>query len=372
MHYSLGVLVIFVHGWSVRHPDYGSLPARFARVFGPELTEIWLSEYISYNDSISVVDLADAFERARLAQFPNREFLCVTHSTGGPVLRTWLDKYNGPLTHLIMLAPPNHGSALAQLGKSRLSRMKFWLEGVEPGQRILDWLELGAEESWNLNKRALEGRAPFECVVTGASPDRALYDHLISYTGEHGSDGVVRIPAANPNFMWMQLTQSSPSQTKAELRLTASCRSPQTPFIVLPGASHPSIQGISLDEGPTQPTSMLIVKVLDTAGESVNDYDLLFTVGPAYSPDALPQGFFLDRQRNQRSPNTLTYFFDYAALSSVHEFGFIITPRPGAGPVHYTPAEYRGTLFLQPDETTMLEIVLERQLEESIFTLRRA
>jgi hypothetical protein len=154
-----------------------------------------------------------------------------------------------------MLAPPNHGSALAQLGKSRLSRMKFWLDGVEPGQSILDWLELGSDESWQLAKREL-GRRALTCVVTGASPDRGLYDHLNSYTGEHGSDGVVRIPAANPNYTWLQLTQSG-----GNLRLAAS----------------------------------------------------------------------------QRSPNTLTYFLNYAALARIHEFGFILTPRPNVGPYTTQP-----------------------------------
>ena len=48
------------------------------------------------------------------------------------------------MSHLIMLAPANYGSALAQLGKQRLSRIKSWFEGVEPGQGVLDWLELGS------------------------------------------------------------------------------------------------------------------------------------------------------------------------------------------------------------------------------------
>jgi hypothetical protein len=165
----------------------------------------------------------------------------------------------------------------------------------------------------------------------------------------------------------MQLTQSD-----SVLRLTDSLRPPGTPFIVLPGASHHSIQGVSREEGPTQPASMLIVKVCDTAGDAIEDYDLVFTAGPDYSPDAMPRGFFLDRQRNQRSPNTLTYYFNFGALAHVHEFGLVITPRPDRGPVHYTRAEYRGTLFLRPDETTLLEVILERQVEGRVFTLRRA
>ncbi len=124
------MLVVFVHGWGVRRPDYGSLPDQLRSAFGPETIDIWLSEYVSYSDEVTMDDLAQAFERARLSSFPDRDFTCVTHSTGGPVIRTWLDRYNGPLSALVMLAPPNHGSALAQLGKGRLSRLKSWVEGV--------------------------------------------------------------------------------------------------------------------------------------------------------------------------------------------------------------------------------------------------
>jgi len=87
-----------------------------------------------------------------------------------------------------MLAPANHGSALAQLGKSRLGRIKSFFEGVEPGQHILDWLELGSDMSWQLNESWLDydciahGIYPF--VLTGQKIDRQLYDTLNSYTGE--------------------------------------------------------------------------------------------------------------------------------------------------------------------------------------------
>lgn len=66
----------------------------------------------------------------------NTEFSCITHSTGGPVVRAWVERFFGadrlsnlPLKHLIMLAPANHGSALAQLGKARVGRIK------SPGRR---------------------------------------------------------------------------------------------------------------------------------------------------------------------------------------------------------------------------------------------
>jgi hypothetical protein len=65
-----------------------------------------------------------------------------------------------PMSHLIMLAPANFGSALAQLGKSRISRLKTWFEGVEPGTGVLDWLELGSPEAWKLNRAWISSAVP--------------------------------------------------------------------------------------------------------------------------------------------------------------------------------------------------------------------
>jgi hypothetical protein len=54
------------------------------------------------------------------------------------------------MSHLIMLAPANYGSALAQLGKGRLSRLKFWFGGLEPGQGVLTGLN-SSSEAWDFN-----------------------------------------------------------------------------------------------------------------------------------------------------------------------------------------------------------------------------
>jgi triacylglycerol esterase/lipase EstA (alpha/beta hydrolase family) len=131
------MIVIFVHGWNVKNTDtYGQLPRRLqteAAQRGIELKtgSVLLSEYVSFDDEVTLDDIARAFEEAvqqvvlpRLA--PGERFACITHSTGGPVVRTWLDLFHGPgvtrdcrMSHLVMLAPANHGSALAQLGKSK-------------------------------------------------------------------------------------------------------------------------------------------------------------------------------------------------------------------------------------------------------------
>jgi pimeloyl-ACP methyl ester carboxylesterase len=386
--------VVFVHGWGVRTPDYGPLPQRLRELAGAATLDVWLSDYISYSDSVTMTDLALAFERARQAAFPVTPFACVTHSTGGPVLRTWLDLLyrdrDYPLTHLIMLAPPNHGSALAQLGKSRIARMALWFGGREPGERILDWLELGSPEAWDLNLRwarsnwAARGVRCF--VLTGTHVDRKLYDHLNSYTGERGSDGVVRAASANLNYSVLRLRQAAGGfETVEKLETEPNF------FALLPDASHTGIRSgimrsanaaariaslltepIPAHSGPEtaqnhSKCSILTLRVVDSAGAPVEDFDLLLTAGPHYSPDDLPRGFFIDRQRNSKARNMLTYYFDHAALSQARQLGFRVTARPSSGPVRFTSAEYRGENIFRPHQTLMLEVSLSRRLEDRVF-----
>src|SRR5664279_1596686 len=98
------MLVVFLHGWGVRNPDYGALPEWLRQSLGAKVLDVWLSEYITYSDSVTMSDMVEAFERARLKNFPGVPFACVTHSTGGPLARQWLHTYGAEdlMTHLVM------------------------------------------------------------------------------------------------------------------------------------------------------------------------------------------------------------------------------------------------------------------------------
>lgn len=413
------MLVVFVHGWGVRDPHYGALPEWLAAAGAARAVEVWLSDYISYSDAVTLDDLVRAFERARLANFPDVRFACVTHSTGGPVLRAWMDAYHPqgpcPLTHLVMLAPPNHGSALAQLGKSRLARMALWFQGAEPGERILDWLELGSAEAWDLNRRFLDRswleRGIYLFVLAGGAVDPKLYDHLNSYTAERGSDGVVRVAAANLNFTRIRLQQDGAGR----LQLVEQRRPEPTAFGIVGRHSHTGrrkgiLSSVTARSAATHPVahwvrrclgvgsreeygkvtrelaelpcprtakcSMVTFRVLDSAGAPLPDFDLLLTSGPDYSADRLPKGFFLDRQRNMRSPHVVTYYLEHAAMARAEHLGLRLVPRPDAGPIRFHPAEFRGDLatvanILRPHETVLIEIVCRRRLEDRVFRVAR-
>jgi hypothetical protein len=445
------MIAIFVHGWSVRNTDtYGQLPERLregAARLGVDLKtgNVFLGQYVSFQDDVTLDDIGRAFEQAiresvlpRLA--PGERFACITHSTGGPVVRKWLDLHYGPdgmsacpMSHMVMLAPANHGSALAQLGKQRLSRIKFLLEGAEPGKRVLDWLELGSAGQWELNLRALDyryvenGLYPF--VLTGQRIDRAMYDHLNSYTGEAGSDGVVRAAAANLNFNYICL-----DQTDGVLTLRRTARTQRTAFGILPGRSHsgaklgiirsvpaqdpdparphPTVEWVlrclsvadpagyeqvsaALDEltAETQEAerveevdkligsttyitdrhSMFTFKLRDDRGEPLNDYDLVLTAGPNYDPDELPEGFFRDRQRNTADRGRLTYYVNHdrmqeglSAAALEHKIGFRVVARPDSGLAYYTVAE------LNSDVSTIEQLLRPNETTMIEITLRRA
>jgi hypothetical protein len=383
------MLIVFVHGWSVTNTDtYGGLPAALLRNASAQLdlqvTHLYLAKYVSFADEVALDDIARGMQNAIVSEVlphlgKGERFACITHSTGGPVARKWIDLYyrgkldKCPLGHLVMLAPANHGSALAQLGKGRIARMKFFTDGVEPGTGVLDWLELGSDQSWELNHEWLA----YECVAAGLYPfvltgqkiDRALYDNLNAYTDEAGSDGVVRVTAASMNYGLIRM-----EQIDGDFKLLKDDRSEKTCLGVLPGRSHSGttigiLGSVKPDDDGSHPTvqwvlrclevgsaaaynrlvkdledltaktqkderedkvkklflfertfvtnryCMLVIRLSDDRGNNLSDYDVLFTAGPDYDPNHLPPGFFVDRQRNLLNPGKLTYYIDYDVMN---------------------------------------------------------
>lgn len=406
------MLIVFVHGYSVSSFDtYGGLPARIlgeaaGRGLEVNTEHIYLARYISFNDQVRIDDLAAALQAALTdtiySRYPKQRFACITHSTGGPLVRTWLSRFypageNCPLSHLIMLAPANHGSALAQLGKSRVSRIKSWFNGLEPGQRVLDWLELGSRGSWTLNTQQLQQQEQVSAngvyffVLTGQDIDRKFYDHINAYTGEPGSDGVVRVASANLNDTWVRLVQEKNDHRRLSIKNRQT--GDRVPLRILARKSHSNedmgvmrsvlangedinnadtvdaifeclkvkdsdtYQGVrhtfAVQTDQVQKASMLekenkltgtryyihdrycmvIFRIRDSEGHFLRDFDLLLTSGPGNSADELPPGFFKDRQCNCRDKSTLTYYLNYDIMNGCEEVadnGRIVRPaQPG-------------------------------------------
>jgi hypothetical protein len=126
---------------------------------------------------------------------------------------------------------------------------------------------------------------------------------------------------------------------------------------------------------------MIIIQIGDDRGNTLSDYDVLFTAGPDYDENHLPPGFFVDRQRNTKSPGKLTYYIDYDVMDDwfgrpelENKFGFKIRARPDQGYAYYTVAEHRGTFtslrkYFEPNRTMMLDVQLRRHVVEGVFRL---
>ena len=437
--------LILIHGWSSTTTKvYGELPEALtnsppASDLDLEIQHISLSRYISFNDQITMIDLARALDAA-LRDLPGNSkthiepFSAITHSTGGPLLRIWLDHFYGnknldksPLQHFIQLAPANNGSALAILGQSRLSRIKSFFSGIEPGTLILEWLQFGSDGQWYLNHEThntdyiTADIYPF--TLTGQGIDENFYDFLNSYLTEPGSDGVVRVCGANLNTTLLHLRQNphkplAPNATTTKL-IAATPPKTNTHPIALRVYNQYSHSGSKMgimnsikatdtqapivrdiiaclhintpqayatlrntfdkatqkEQQQTDRYTMLVFNIRDNEQQQLgkDQYDLFLLAGNDYQPNMLPRGFLIDKQFNEHT-GRLTLYLDTAKMHSIldEKIGIRIVARPDQGFIRYAPAEYRADIqhlkpIIQPNQTIYIDIVLHRNVDTNLY-----
>lgn len=214
--------VVVLHGWSDSSESFQPLIS-FLKRNGFDVVPLFLGDYVSLRDEVRIEDVARRMDEvirekmARPAGARDRlagSFDLVVHSTGGLLARWWISEYfreaRCPVRNLLMLAPANFGSVLAHKGRSMLGRLfKGARTGFEVGAEMLHGLELGSRLQWDLARRDLlvmDGErnstvfyGPDKVrafVITGTHPYPGLTHQLIN---ENGSDGTVRVAAANLN-----------------------------------------------------------------------------------------------------------------------------------------------------------------------------
>jgi hypothetical protein len=231
--------ILIVHGWSDNYESFVPLQQWLSEQFGPAL-QVFFANYESMEDHVTFDDLAAGL-RDRLDDLTRNGELSldpfsidvVVHSTGGPVVRHWLYHYlmddcHGDLTkcpvrRLLMFAPANFGSKLASEGKTALAKIfKGGVShGFETGELILDGLELGSPELWEMamddlfSEKSLypcdPNRGPFVFVFSGTSTYGALKGLVAPGANEDGSDGTIRASAASLNSIKIQLDCRNPA-----------------------------------------------------------------------------------------------------------------------------------------------------------------
>lgn len=292
--------LVILHGWSDMGESFDAL-ARHLTESMPEtdISIVSIGDYMSMNDDVRFDDLQLAMDRAwRDRKLPRAPYGvdAIVHSTGGLVIREWLDRNfaadKSPIKHLVMLAPANFGSPLAHKGRSFLGRaVKGFFRRQEGqglfniGTHMLNGLELASPMTWDLAMRDRFGRGKGRYA-----PGRILCTVLIGNTGyngiraianEDGSDGTVRLSTANLNCDHVTIrydVRKDPLKDKPEhVKCVPSMRSHKssagrTAFRVIDRIDHSTI---TLNTSPSR-LSKAQREVLDLAIQALKVEDNQF------------------------------------------------------------------------------------------------
>ncbi len=251
--------IAILHGWGDKSGSFRKLEG-FLAAAGYDITRIWLGDYISTDDDVRIDDVARRMQAVIVELQQKGElgehFDLIGHSTAGLVMREWAatfypDGKDCPVKRMLMLAPANFGSRLATLGNSYVGRAtKGLFNGFQTGREMLNALELGSPYQRELVTRDLldpdgatsgpYGRGgiwPF--VITGSRGYRSITRRLLN---EDGSDGTVRVPAANMNVTGLTLAFGEDAERPDITAWASRIGGSTIPFAVLPDRDHTQIK----------------------------------------------------------------------------------------------------------------------------------
>ena len=251
-----------------------------------------LSAFDSLDDFVTIDDLALAFEM-RVADLEATGFDVTTaafvcHSTGALVTRRWiLNRRDAAATpsaaalpgRLITMAGANHGSSLAEIGKTPIGYLQKLLSKhvLAVGKQVLTDLDYGSDFLWSLNDEWMDAwndaTYPLASQVLAFSlggdfigNDAAM--KLFWATSEDGSDNTVRISGANLNYAFLEADPDADPPTICKRVLARP-----VPHKILKGYSH-----FDTDTGilhATDVTDAAFAALLTALQTTAADYDAL-------------------------------------------------------------------------------------------------
>ena len=285
--------LVLIHGWSDHAQSFMQLGSQLAQALTPAPRVVSLCDYVSLDDEVTLQDLAVALEHAWQAQ----KLSCVPHSVdvvvhslGGLVFREWLTTFYTPTTapvrQVLMLAPANFGSPLAQFGRRLSGRLlKGWHHDhlFQVGKQLLYSLEPGSRDIYELALRDCFGPEAYYApdkirltILTGDSSSNALLS---------GSDGVVGHTGANLANCCVSLDYTNHQESAQLLKTKAKWA-----YCVVRGLSHEQI----IHPKSADHLFSLMVDALQVSQASFDVWcDRLDQLHHASCGQALQQGFLL-------------------------------------------------------------------------------
>lgn len=247
--------LVILHGWSDTSESFDALAGFLSEELGSEVAHVRLGDYLSLVDEVRYDDLASAMQQAWLDQgLPTTKGSvdAIVHSTGGLVIRDWLQRHyapnKAPIKHLVMLAPANFGSPLAHKGRSFLGRIaKGEGLGLRTGAQVLAGLELGSPYSWELAERDRFGAGgevfSSKNVMCTVLVGNTGFSGFAALANEAGGDGTVRVSTANLNCVRIS-TEFKVLNPGEEPRMTHSVEPSrgQAAFGIMDGVNHSVIK----------------------------------------------------------------------------------------------------------------------------------
>jgi hypothetical protein len=253
--------IVLVHGYSDRGRSFAGWES-ILQNRGYDVKEIYVGNYVSLSNEVSIKDIAEGFDRALRREAglaPAQPFDAIVHSTGMLVVRAWLSTYTAAaerkkrLKRLIALAPASFGSPLAHKGRSLLGSIfkgskQLGPDFMEAGDQVLYALELGSRFTWDLAHQDLIGEdpvfsdredAPFVFTFCGNRGYRGLKEKI----NPEGSDGTVRWAGCPLNTRKIEINlmaSDAPADSAARVSV-APWSDPQVPLIAIDDVDHGSI-----------------------------------------------------------------------------------------------------------------------------------
>lgn len=273
----MAVPLVLLHGYDSSFGAYNAWDVILKKA-GFDVENIFIGNYVTLNNEITVDDIAEGFDRALRARgMEDKPFDIVVHSTGMLVLRSWLTAPGAvnrqtQLKHLIALAPATNGSPVATKGRSLLGRIFLGNHTLGPdflnsGNLVLDNLELASKYTWDLAHKDLFGPkclyddtpgTPYVFIFDGTD-DYGKLAEIFDEDDQLGTDGVVRWAGASLNSQKITLDFTHHAANPERFTWSDSTN-PRLPLIPIAGVHHNKILSV-----PPDGLQSLVIKALRVA-----------------------------------------------------------------------------------------------------------